>query len=252
LAKLPDETVIDGELVAFDEAGLPSFNALQNTGSLPAPVLYYVFDIMMLAGVEVMSQPLHARLELLKQKVLPKLNEPVRFAGTLDAQLADLIESVRAQGFEGLVAKRLDSKYEPGQRSGAWQKRRVNRSQEFVIGGYTLGNPFDALIFGYFDGKRLMYAGRTRNGFTPTTRGGLAKRFRGLGIEECPFANLPEQHTGRWGQGLTRAKMAACRWLKPMLVGQFEFVEWTPDNHLRHSKFIALREDKKASEVNPE
>jgi ATP-dependent DNA ligase len=252
LAKLPDDTVIDGELVAFDHEGRPSFNAMQNTGSSPAPVVYYVFDVTVLAGVDVMSEPLHARLKLLKKKVLPTLSEPVRFAGALDAPLADLVASVKAQGFEGIVAKRLNSQYEPGLRSGAWQKMRVNRSQEFVIGGYTLGNPFDALIFGYYDGNRLMYAARTRNGFTPHTRADLFKRFRGLEIDECPFANLPEQHAGRWGQGLTRAKMAECRWLKPMLVGEFEFVEWTPDNHLRHSKFIALREDKKITSVRCE
>jgi ATP-dependent DNA ligase len=87
-------------------------------------------------------------------------------------------------------------------------------------------------------------AGRTRNGFTPSSREQLFKRFRGLEIDTCPFVNLPENHPGRWGQGLTAAKMAECRWLKPELVGQFEFVEWTPDNHLRHSRFIGLREDK--------
>jgi bifunctional non-homologous end joining protein LigD len=252
LAKLPNDTVIDGELVAFDQEGRPSFSAMQNTGASRATVLYYIFDVMVLAGVDMMSIPLHARLKLLTYKVLPTLSEPVRFAGALDAPLADLIASVKAQGFEGLVAKRLDSKYEPGMRSGAWQKMRVNRSQEFVIGGYTLGNPFDALIFGYYDGNRLMYAARTRNGFTPRTRADLFKQFRGLGIDQCPFANLPEQHAGRWGVGLTRAKMAACRWLKPTLVGQFEFVEWTPDNHLRHSKFIALRDDKKVTDIGRE
>jgi ATP-dependent DNA ligase len=78
------------------------------------------------------------------------------------------------------------------------------------------------------------------------------KRFRPLESARCPFANLPENQPGRWGAGLTAAKMADCRWLRPELVGQFEFVEWTPDNHLRHSRFIGLREDKKASEVRRE
>jgi hypothetical protein len=97
LAKLPDETVIDGELAAFDQQGRPSFNALQNTGSSPAPVLYYIFDVMVLAGVDLTSDPLRARLKLLKKKVLPTLSEPVRFAGTLDAPLADLVASVKAK-----------------------------------------------------------------------------------------------------------------------------------------------------------
>ena len=107
---------------------------------------------------------------------------------------------------------------------------RVNRAQELVIGGYTPGlGTFDALIFGYFDNGDLLYAGRTRSGFTPTMRGQVYRRFRGLEISECPFVNLPEAKSGRWGQGLTAEKMPGCRWLRPELVGQFEFVEWTPD-----------------------
>ena len=151
---------------------------------------------------------------------------------------------------EGLVAKRRKSAYEPGLRTGAWMKMRVNRGQEFVIGGYTHGTKtFDALIFGYYQGDKLIYVARTRNGFTPVTRAQLFKKFTGLEMSECPFANLPEAKSGRWGQGLTKAKMAECQWLKPVLVGQFEFLEWTADNHLRHSKFVGLREDKNAKDV---
>jgi ATP-dependent DNA ligase len=132
-------------------------------------------------------------------------------------------------------------------------KMRINQGQEFVIGGYTVGTKtFDALIFGYYEGDRLIYAARTRNGFTPAVREQLSKKFRLLGIAECPFANLPEAKSGRWGQGLTKAKMADCRWLKPVLVGQFEFLEWTGDNHLRHTRFIGLREDKNARDVRRE
>jgi ATP-dependent DNA ligase len=132
---------------------------------------------------------------------------------------------VKAQSLEGLVAKRRDSRYEPGLRSGAWMKMRVNAGQEFVIGGYTLGGAtFDALVFGYYDDDKLIYAARTRNGFTPKLRAELRKKFKPLEIKGCPFANLPEKKAGRWGAGLTAAKMEACRWLKPLLVGQFEFV----------------------------
>jgi bifunctional non-homologous end joining protein LigD len=253
LARLPNDTVIDGELVALDPDGRPSFNLLQNYGSETIPIVYFVFDVMILAGRDVMSRPLTVRRELLETKVLPTLAEPVRYAAPLDATLPMLVQSVKAQGFEGLVGKRLDSRYEPGLRSGAWMKMRVNRGQEFVIGGYTVGgNPFDALIFGYYDGDRLLYAARTRNGFTPAVRAQLFKKFRALEIATCPFANLPEPKGGRWGAGLTAKKMADCRWLTPTLVGQFEFVEWTPDDHLRHTKFIALREDKPARDVRRE
>ena len=253
LAALPDETVIDGEVVAFDAEGRPSFNVLQNYGSSSAPVVFYVFDVMVLRGKDVMSEPLERRLNLLETRVLPKLKEPVRYAGALDARLSDLVASVKAQGLEGLVAKRLGSRYEAGMRSGAWMKMRVNRGQEFVIGGYTLGTrTFDAIVFGYYEGKKLIYVARTRNGFTPATRAALFKKFRGLEIPDCPFANLPEARSGRWGQGLTKAKMAECRWLKPLLVAQIEFLEWTSDNHLRHSRFVGQREDKPARQVRRE
>ena len=253
LAKLPDNTVIDGEIVAFDETGRPSFNALQNFGSAAGPVAYYVFDVMILAGRNVMREPLHTRQELLVTKVLPKLAEPVRHAAPFDAPLPVLVQSVREQGFEGLVAKRRSSVYEPGLRSGAWMKMRVNRGQEFVIGGYTRGTKtFDAVVFGYYEGEKLIYVARTRNGFTPATRVRLFKKFKALEIATCPFVNLPEERSGRWGQGLTKAKMADCQWLTPSLVGQFEFLEWTADNHLRHSRFVALRDDKHPKDVHRE
>jgi bifunctional non-homologous end joining protein LigD len=171
--------------------------------------------------------------------LLPKLPEPIRYSPELKASLKDLIQSVKAQGLEGLVAKSRDSKYEPGLRSAAWQKTRVNQGQNVVIAGYTPSpKNFDALVIGYYDGGKLIYAKRTRNGFTPASRMQLFKKIKPLETEDCSFANLPEKKAGRWGAGLTAAKMSECRWLKPELVAQFEFVEWTSDNHLRHSRPI--------------
>jgi DNA ligase D-like protein (predicted ligase) len=250
LRKLPDETVIDGEVVALDESGRPSFNALQNSASNARELVYYIYDVMILAGKDVMAEAFERRRKLLEKKILPKLTEPVRYSLILNVKLTDLVESVKAAALEGLVAKRADSQYEPGIRSGAWQKMRINQGQEFVIGGYTVGGAtFDALIFGYYEGTKLMYAARTRNGFVPSLRTALMKKLRPLEISDCPFVNLPEKKQGRWGQGLTAKKMKECRWVKPVLVGQFEFLEWTGENHLRHSRFIALREDKKAHDV---
>ena len=247
LESMPDETVLDGEVVALDEAGRPSFNALQNRGQ-GEPVHFFIFDLLVLRGRDVMAEPLLKRRALIEKHVLPALAHPIRYSPILDASLPNLIRSVKEQGLEGLVAKRGDSKYEPGQRSGAWLKMRVNQSQEFVIGGYTFGGRhFDALLFGYWEGDRLLYAARTRSGFTPAVREQLHQRFRGLETPECPFANLPEARAGRWGEGLTAAKMKTCRWLKPVLVGRFEFVEWTPDKHLRHSRFIGLLAAEKKS-----
>ena len=253
LAGLPDDTVIDGEVVALDADGKPSFNMLQNYGSAGAPLHFFVFDLLVLNGKDVMGEPLLKRRELLEKRVLSKLSEPVRHSPELKAALKDLIQSVKAQGLEGLVAKQRDSKYEPDLRSGVWQKMRVNQGQEFVIAGYTPSpKNFDALVIGYYDGGKLIYAARTRNGFTPASRMQLFKKIKPLEIADCPFANLPEKKAGRWGAGLTAAKMSECRWLKPELVGQFEFVEWTSDNHLRHSRFIALRDDKKPKSVTRE
>jgi DNA ligase D-like protein (predicted ligase) len=246
LAALPEETVIDAEIVALDAAGRPSFSALQNHGSGAALVVSYVFDFLVVAGKDVMSEPLATRRALLQEHILAKLDDPIRESPELAASLPDLIRSVRANAPEGVVAKRRDSHYEPGLRSGAWQKMRVNRERAFVTAGYTpASRNFDTIVFGYYDGGRLMYAGRTRSGFTPASRTQLFKRFTALATETCPFANLPEARGGRWGEGLTAEKMLECRWLVPTLVGQIEFVEWTPDGHLRHSRFLGLREDKK-------
>src|SRR5262249_7549546 len=122
--------------------------------------------------------------------------------------------------------------------------------QEFVIGGYTRGTrTFDALVFGYYEDGKLIYVSRTRSGFTPAARAQLWGKFKGLGIVDCPFVNPPEERSGRLGQGPPTDKMADCQWLRPVLVGQFEFLEWTADDHLRHSKFVGLREDRKAKDV---
>jgi ATP-dependent DNA ligase len=140
------------------------------------------------------------------------------------------------------------SLYKAGKRSGVWQKMRVNAGQEFVICGYTAGgSTFDALVFGYYEKGKLLYASRTRNGFTPLSRAELLKRMKPLVAKECPFANLPEARAGRWGARLTAAKTKEFVWLKPVLVGQFEFTEWTDDRHLRHSKFIACARTRTAA-----
>jgi DNA ligase D-like protein (predicted ligase) len=249
LAGLPPETVIDGEVVAVDREGRPAFSLLQNYQSSSVQTLYFVFDVMVLRGRDVMREPLSARRELLEQEVLPTLDEPVRYVPPFDVDLKTMIRSVKEQGFEGVVAKRRESRYEPGLRTGLWQKMRVNQGQEFVIGGYSRGNPFDALIFGYYEDGRLLYAGRTRAGFTTVARASIFRKFNGLEIKDCPFVNLPQKKAGRWGAGLTQEKMADCVWLKPQLVAQIEFLEWTPDGNLRHTKFTGMREDKNPRDV---
>jgi DNA ligase D-like protein (predicted ligase) len=245
LASLPDDTVVDGEVVALDASGKPSFNLLQHARSSQVRIVFYVFDLLILGGKDVMGKTLRERRTLLETKVLPLLGEPIRYSSQLDAPINDLIAHVKHFGFEGIVAKNPKSSYEPGKRSGSWKKLRINRGQEFVIGGYTVGgHGFDALIFGYYDKDGLRFAAKTRNGFTTASRSALIKKMTPLVTDECPFLGLPEKRAGRWGQGITAEKMKDCRWLRPELVGQFEFVEWTPDAHLRHSTFVELRDDK--------
>jgi ATP-dependent DNA ligase len=237
LRELPDETVIDGEVVALDATGKPMFSLLQN-GS--ADVHFYAFDVLVLAGRDVTGEPLVKRRELLENHVLPKLPEPVRCSPVLEASVSDLIQSIRAQGLEGLVAKRANSRYESGQRSGAWMKVRVNRSQEFIIGGYSIGgSTFDAVIVGHVVDGKLVYVARTRSGFTPALRAELLRKMKPLEVGKCPFCNLPEKRPGRWSEGLTADKMKECRWLRPELTARVEFLEWTEDGHLRHSRFVA-------------
>jgi ATP-dependent DNA ligase len=217
---MPDETVIVGEVVALDANGRPSFNTLQNYGSAGAPLHFFIFDLLILREREVMGEPLVKRRQLIEKQILPKLADPIRYSPVLEGSLTDLIQSVKAQGLEGLMAKRRDSRYEPALRSGAWMKMRVNQRQELVIAGYTPSpKNFNALVIGYYQANKLIYAARTRNGFTPASRADLFKELKPLEIKECPFANLPEKKAGHWGAGLTAAKMAECRWLKPLMVG---------------------------------
>jgi len=149
-----------------------------------------------------------------------------------------------------VIGKRKDSIYEPGKRTGAWIKYRVNRGQELVIGGYVPGpQGFDSLIVGYYRGKHLMYVARVRNGFVPATRRQVLGKMAGLMSEKMPFANLPDGRPSRWGQGLTAAKMKQCVWLRPELVARIEFLEWTEADRLRHARFAGLRQDKDPRQV---
>jgi bifunctional non-homologous end joining protein LigD len=245
--------VIDGEVVALDESGRPSFNLLQNYSSNEYTLVFYVFDLMQFAGKDLRRETLKIRRELLRTKLMPHQAEPIRFSETLQASPGDLIRAVREQDLEGVVAKRLDGQYEAGRRSGAWVKMRVNKGQELVIGGYIPApKNFDSILVGYYEGKNLLYAARVRNGFVPATRQALFERFRGLKRATCPFQNLPEGKTGRWGEGLTAEDMKKCRWLQPRLVAAIEFFEWTPEKHLRHPRFVGLRDDKNPEQIRRE
>jgi DNA ligase D-like protein (predicted ligase) len=239
LEALPVETVLDGEIVAVNGDGQPSFSSLQNSGDGAAAILFCAFDVPVLEGVDLRRKPLATRREMLRE-LISKLPDTIRFSETFDASAAELMAAVRSNGLDGVVAKRRDSSYKPGDRSGAWVKVRANRGQELVIGGYIpASTTFDSILVGFYEGSDLMYAGRIRNGFTPASHGAL--ELRGSVDLEMPFRNLPESRKGRWGDGLTAEDMKRCRWLKPQLVAAIEFLEWTVHNHLRHPQVRVAR-----------
>ena len=245
LEPLPDETMIDGEIVALDEHGRPSFSALQNRRSKNQSLHYYVFDLLSYQGRSLLRVELRKRRQLLRS-ILPA-SSTVIFSEDFQTTVGQLLNSARELGLEGIVAKRADSFYEARKRSGAWLKYKIQQGQEFVIGGYKIGNPLESLLIGYYGKGELIFLDKVRNGLTPWLRKELHRKFTPLETEVCPFANLPERKT-RLG-AVTKEEMKNCRWIKPEIVAQIEFGEWTADNHLRHPKFVALREDKEAHEV---
>jgi ATP-dependent DNA ligase len=246
LEKLPDNTVLDGELVALDDENRSNFNLLQNFKSAELRIHYYAFDVLTHKGKSLLDRPLAERREVLA-KILPR-NEHISLS-LVGHSAKEMLTFVKKHGLEGIIAKRADSPYEPGKRSGLWGKYRINLGQEFVVGGYTPGNPFDAIIVGFYRGTDLMFAGRIRAGFVPATRREVFGKLKGLKIAKCPFVNLPEKEPGRWGQGLTAEKMKSCIWVKPEVVVRIDFAEWTDAEKLRHTKFVALRDDKAARKV---
>jgi bifunctional non-homologous end joining protein LigD len=222
---LPAGSALDGELVAFHETGRPSFNAMQNA-SPNTSVVFFVFDVLFHSWRDVKHLPLSERLALLPSAFIP--SAMVQRSESFTVAANRFTAAVRKMGGEGVVAKRLSSRYEADKRSGAWSKMRLDTGQEFVIGGFTSGNHgVDALVVGFYSDGELIYAARARAGLVPSARRELCACLKPLVIGKCPFANLPEAKPGRWGQGLTAEKMKDCIWAKPELVANFEFREWT-------------------------
>jgi len=244
LGELPENTVVDGEIVALDKSGRPNFNLLQNFRSEASHIHFFVFDLLIYQGRDLIRLPLIGRREIMRS-VLKFKSPRIRISDCVEASATDMLSAVRQQGLEGIIGKRKESFYEPGKRSGAWIKYRLNRGQELVIGGYVPGtHGLDFIIVGYYKDADLIYVARVRNGFVPASRRQMFEKLRLLVIPECPFVNLPEKHRSRWGEGLTADDMKKCVWVRPELVAQIEFLEWTESDHLRHSKFVGLRDDK--------
>jgi bifunctional non-homologous end joining protein LigD len=143
--------------------------------------------------------------------------------------------------------------YVPGERSDDWQKRKLETQQEFVIGGYRPGsNGVDALLVGYYDDTGVQFAGKVRAGFVPHLRRKVFKALKYHHVDTCPFVDLPNPKSSRWGGGVTADEMREMQWVRPELVAQIRFVEWTAEGRLRHAAFLGLRSDKSAREVRRE
>ena len=249
LASLRGDFVLDGELVAIDPQGRPSFQLLQNNLSRALPVYFYAFDLLNRNGELLVNLPIERRRELLGS-MLAAPEDPLRLSPLLQASAGEVLEAVRKLGLEGVVGKRIGSIYEPGKRSGAWIKHRTNREQEFVIGGYIPGSHgFDALLVGVYENKQLIFVAKVKDGFVPRIRDEIFPALKKLRVVHCPFKNLPEKRASRWGESLTAEKMNECYWVTPKLVCQVAFLEWTDAGHLRHCTFVAMRDDKKPAEV---
>jgi bifunctional non-homologous end joining protein LigD len=241
-AQAAGQMILDGEIVALDAAGRPSFNALQNRAQLKTaaeiaaaqrdtPVVLVCFDLLHFAGLNLRAAPYRDRRRYLAQCLLPAKHLQLVHASENAEQL---YAAALSNGFEGIMAKRLDSPYQPGRRSRAWLKIKAARSAEFLIGGYTRGQgaraALGALLLGYWEGKSLRYAGHVGSGLDDEVIGVLLQRAAKLERRTSPFADPPPLHR-------------PTRWLKPQLVAEVSFSEWTPGGALRAPVFVRLRED---------
>jgi bifunctional non-homologous end joining protein LigD len=240
---------IDGEIVAIDPKGCPSFQALQNRASLGKDwqVVYYAFDLLNLEGEDWTKKPLHERKEKLRE-ILE--GSELRYNANLPGSPRAILRTIESAGLEGIVAKKRDSLYRAGTRVTTWLKFKINKAQEFVIGGYKPdATSFQSILVGYYQAKKLLFAGKVRQGFNPYIRAKLFEGMRPCLTSKCPFANLPSSRTSHFGEGITTEEMKELCWLKPKLVAQISFTEWTNYGLLRHATFEGLRDDKEPRSV---
>jgi bifunctional non-homologous end joining protein LigD len=243
-AKTPD-CVLDGEICALDEAGRSSFSAMQQ-GKPGTPIVYYVFDVLEVDGEPLVDLPLVERRKRL-ERLLDKRNRSVRISESFGDGNA-LYEAAKEQRLEGIVAKRLDSRYAVGKRTRDWLKIKTHGRQEFVIAGFTKGtgrraSSFGSLVLGYYRGNELVYAGNVGTGFTGKEIEKLLDKLRPLKRSTSPFREVPR---------MPKVRRSDVIWVEPKLVCEVEFAEWTHDGRLRAPSYQGLREDKSPEEVRRE
>ena len=250
----PRECVIDGEVVAVDDKGRSSFQLLQahEMEGRKSPIYFYAFDLLQLDGKSLIELPLEARKNVL-EKLCADAGDPLRYSGAIGSDAKRLLEEVQRRGLEGLIGKQRNSVYEPGRRSGAWIKLKCVNEQEFIIGGYTppqgARKHFGAILVGYYENNKLVFAGKVGTGFTTKSLSMLHKKFQNETCYDCPFVDLPSRQDGQWVLGITPSMMKKMHWVNPKFVAQIKFAEWTRDGKLRAPVFLGLREDKKPTDV---
>ena len=239
LKALKKDIILDGEVVVFNEEGLPDFDALQLYNGHNTPISYCVFDILWLDGYNLMELPLEERKKILKDLV--KGNKVLKFSESFDDG-EGLYQHMLEKNLEGIVAKKRDSEYLPGVRSYEWLKVPTRKRQEFVIGGWAEsenGRAFRSLLFGAYEGKKLKWIGRSGGGYKQQEMPGILKQLKALETDESPFVN-----------SVLDTKGAVVHWVKPELVANFEFATWTKSGRIRKpATFLGFRKDKKAKQV---
>jgi bifunctional non-homologous end joining protein LigD len=239
------DCVLDGEVCALDESGRSSFSAMQQ-GKAGTPLVYYVFDVLEVEGEPLVDLPLVDRRKRL-DVLLDKRNRTVRLSDSFDDGEA-LLQAAKERGLEGVIAKRLDSRYVEGKRTRDWLKIKTHGEQEFVIAGFTKGtgrraSSFGSLVLGYYQGDELVYAGNVGTGFNSREIEKLLDKLRPLKRPTTPFREVPK---------MPKVRKSDVIWVEPKLVCQVEFVEWTHDGRLRAPSYKGLREDKPAEDVRRE
>jgi bifunctional non-homologous end joining protein LigD len=230
--------VLDGELVVFDKDGVSRFQLLQRRGKgRRLRVAYVVFDCLRSQGRDLLRRPLEERRERLLV-LIPKRVGPLMPSRRLPRNGERALATAREKGWEGIIAKLAASPYEPGVRSRAWLKIKVRGESEFVIGGYTPPRgsraEFGALLVGLYDRGKLRYTGKVGTGYTQEALRDLGAKLRRLRTDASPFDPAP--------------RVPGAVWVKPRLVAQLAYAEWTADGKLRQPAFLGLRTDKKPEE----
>src|SRR5450631_68032 len=242
--------VLDGEIVVINENGTPNFGALQNWRSdADGELIYYIFDIIWLEGHDLRGLPLWERKKILKNIKLP--GEAIRLSEGFERSGTVIFETVKKNGLEGIIAKKMDSPYHENIRSREWLKIKTNNRQEVVIGGYTLNEGstklFSSLLVGVYRKNKLIYTGKIGTGFNQQTQKDLLKKFKPLVIRKSQFAIQPDVNKpSRFRPEPLGAKAV---WLKPRLICEVSFTEMTSDGLMRHPSFEGLRIDKKPASV---